>query len=302
MKLKNIKKTAMKAVKTVQKHSPEILITLGVVGTVTGTVMACKATTKLPDILDQRDEDLVDLKNQEQEISEKEMRKGITKVYAKTALSVAKEYAPAAFVGSLSIASVLTSNHILRKRNMVLVGAYTSLKSKFDAYTDRVIEKYGEDAHKELLYGIRSIEVKEKITDENGKTRTVKNQIQAIDKNGELSSPYAFKFDSSNPNWNPVDDYNMMFLNAMREAFNLKLHRDGHVFLNEIRTYMSEKPTYEGQFSGWVDNDKNEDGDSYIDLRITKIQQIDDDGNLLDEFVYILDPNVEGNIVDKLWS
>ena len=34
-----------------KKHSPEILIVAGVAGAVTSAVMACKATTKLNDIL-----------------------------------------------------------------------------------------------------------------------------------------------------------------------------------------------------------------------------------------------------------
>ena len=34
-----------------KKHSPEILVVSGIVGTVVSTVMACKATTKLDDIL-----------------------------------------------------------------------------------------------------------------------------------------------------------------------------------------------------------------------------------------------------------
>ena len=35
-----------------KKHSPEILIIAGIVGTVASTVMACKATTKLSAIMD----------------------------------------------------------------------------------------------------------------------------------------------------------------------------------------------------------------------------------------------------------
>ena len=37
----------------VEKHSPEILMGVGVVGVVTGTVMACRATLKLNDILEE---------------------------------------------------------------------------------------------------------------------------------------------------------------------------------------------------------------------------------------------------------
>ena len=35
-----------------KKHSPEIMVTIGAVGTVGAAIMACYATTKLPDTLD----------------------------------------------------------------------------------------------------------------------------------------------------------------------------------------------------------------------------------------------------------
>ena len=41
-----------------KKHSPEILVVAGVVGTVVSAVMACKATTKVSDILEKTKEDI----------------------------------------------------------------------------------------------------------------------------------------------------------------------------------------------------------------------------------------------------
>ena len=41
-----------------KKHSPEIFIAVGVVGTVASAVMACKATTKLNDILEESKEQI----------------------------------------------------------------------------------------------------------------------------------------------------------------------------------------------------------------------------------------------------
>mgnify|MGYP003294484487 CR=1 FL=1 len=39
-----------------KKHSPEILMVVGIAGTIASTVMACKATTKIGDILDEASE------------------------------------------------------------------------------------------------------------------------------------------------------------------------------------------------------------------------------------------------------
>jgi hypothetical protein len=43
---------------SLRKHSPEILIVAGVIGTVAGAVLACKATTKVSSILDKAKEDI----------------------------------------------------------------------------------------------------------------------------------------------------------------------------------------------------------------------------------------------------
>ena len=51
--LKNtVSRTLHKAGFKLKKHSPEILVAVGVVGTVASVVMACKATLKVNEIVD----------------------------------------------------------------------------------------------------------------------------------------------------------------------------------------------------------------------------------------------------------
>ena len=45
--MKNVNSAASKVITKIKKHSPEILIVVGVVGTVASAVIACKATTKV---------------------------------------------------------------------------------------------------------------------------------------------------------------------------------------------------------------------------------------------------------------
>ena len=53
MKMKAaVSKTVGRKGLIVRKHSPEILLTVGVVGLVGATVMACKATTKAEFVID----------------------------------------------------------------------------------------------------------------------------------------------------------------------------------------------------------------------------------------------------------
>ena len=50
--MKSVNGVASKTVMKLKKHSPEILVMAGIVGTVVSAVLACKATTKVAEILD----------------------------------------------------------------------------------------------------------------------------------------------------------------------------------------------------------------------------------------------------------
>ena len=51
--LKSVNGVTSKAVMKLKKHSPEILVVAGIAGTVVSAVLACKATTKVAEILDE---------------------------------------------------------------------------------------------------------------------------------------------------------------------------------------------------------------------------------------------------------
>ena len=58
--MKNIKiKNVLNKVKfNVVKHSPEILIGIGIAGVVTSTVLACRSTLKVQEILDYKEKNI----------------------------------------------------------------------------------------------------------------------------------------------------------------------------------------------------------------------------------------------------
>lgn len=96
-----------------KKHSPEILVVAGVIGVVTSAVMACKATTKVNEILDKTKEDVEAIHKCEEDESMKEQyssedaKKDLTIVYAQTGVKFAKLYGPSVVLGALSITSIL---------------------------------------------------------------------------------------------------------------------------------------------------------------------------------------------------
>ena len=56
--IKNIGNITTKVGMKIKKHSPEILIVAGIAGTVVSAVLACKATTKVGEILEETKETL----------------------------------------------------------------------------------------------------------------------------------------------------------------------------------------------------------------------------------------------------
>jgi len=154
---KSVSSTMSKTAMKLRKHSPEILVVAGVIGTVASAVLACKATTKVGAILDDTKETLDTIhKGAEtgavngQEYTPEDGKKDITIVYVQTGLKLAKLYAPAVILGTLSITSILASNNILRKRNVALGAAYAAIDKSFKEYRGRVIERFGEQVDKEL--------------------------------------------------------------------------------------------------------------------------------------------------------
>ena len=122
-----------------KKYSPEILMGLGIVGTVASTVLACKATTKVGKIIENKKEQveqvhtcLEDAKTDTTiDYTEEDSKKDLTIIYSQTGLAIAKLYAPSVILGVLSLGTIITSHNIMRKRNVALAAAYAAVDTGF---------------------------------------------------------------------------------------------------------------------------------------------------------------------------
>ena len=307
IKLPNkLTKFANKVVFKCKKHSPEILIVAGVVGTITSTVTACKATTQLGPILDET-KDFVDkiheCKDSTEErfadYSEEDAKKDLVITYTQTAIKIAKLYAPAVSVGVVSLTSILASNNILRKRNVALAAAYTTIDKSFKEYRKRVTERFGSEVEKQIRYNIKAEEFEETVVNEKGKEKTVKKTVEVANPNGY--SDYARFFDESCPNWEKNAEYNLMFLRAQQNYANDLLKANGHLFLNDVYKMLGIPESKAGQVVGWVYDEENPVGDNYVDFGIydTNRPEVRDFVNGY-ERVILLDFNVDGNIWDLM--
>jgi hypothetical protein len=298
--MKSVNGVASKTVMKLKKHSPEILVVAGIAGTVVSAVLTCKATTKVAEILDETKGTLDTIHEgmetgaiNGQEYTTEDGKKDTVVVYAQTGMKLAKLYAPAIILGTLSITSILASNNILRKRNVALGAAYAAIDKSFKEYRGRVIERFGEQVDTELKYGIKAKKFEEiEVDPETGKEKKVKKTVMVADPN--LQSDYAVYFDSKSRNYETNPDYNRMFLKAQQAFANDKLQTRGHLFLNEVLDDLDLPRTPAGQIVGWT-----KDGpDGYVNFRIVEVERETEDGR--HEPALLLDFNVEGNIWEKM--
>lgn len=294
-----------------KKYSPEILVVTGIAGIVTSAVMACKATLKVHDVMDQTQHDL-DMIHEAtekgstamgQDYTMEDSRKDTTIVYVQTGLKLAKLYGPSLIIGALSITSILASNNILRKRNIALGAAYAALDRGFKDYRSRVIDRFGEEVDRQLKYNIQQKKVEEVVTDpETGKEKKVKKTIDVVN-GSELPSPYARFYDDGCKGWEKDPEMNLMFLRAEQNFANDRLRARGYLTLNEVYERLGIPTTKAGQVVGWVFDSKNPVGDNYVDFGIYDInrQKTRDFVNGYERTI-LLDFNVDGNILDLIES
>lgn len=292
-----------------KKYSPEILTAAGVIGTVGSTVLACKATLKVEDILDEakKKSNLINAVHDgeievDAEYTDKDYSKDLLVNRTQTAVKLIKLYGPAITLGALSITAILGGQHILRKRNVAVMAAYKLCEESFNNYRSRVKDELGEEKDRQFYYGITEETVKDKVKSKDGKTKTVTKKVEKAP--DHLYSQYARFFDEANINWDKSPEQNMYFLKMVQNQMNDKLKARGHVFLNEVYDALGFDRSEAGQLVGWVwnkDNTAMEAGDGYIDFGIF-------DGNSYakrafvngDERSILLDFNIDGMIYDLI--
>lgn len=120
--------------KTLSDHSPGILTGVGIAGMGTAVFLACKATPKVLDKIEET-----------KHIEEKD---ALTPV--ETVKVAWKYYIPAATVFAISSGCILGANSVHAKRHAALALAYKLTEADFTAYQEKVLDTVGERKEKEV--------------------------------------------------------------------------------------------------------------------------------------------------------
>lgn len=294
----------------IQKKSPELLVAAGIAGVVVSAVMACKATIKASEVAEEAKETIDEIHEIEEKgitragnpYSIEDTKKDLTTTYLQTGVKYAKLYAPSVILGAASITCIVASHRVLKKRNIALAAAYTTLDKSFKEYRGRVMERFGEQVEKEIRYNIKAKEIKKTVVDETGKKEKVKEVVDVPAVDGwdpSQYSPYARRFDETHPNWTKNPEMNRFYLKARQAQADDMLKARGHLFLNEVYDMMGFPRTKAGAVVGWLyDPKRPELGDSYVDFGMYEIQEGEDFESYVKS--YILDFNVVGDITNDI--
>lgn len=127
------------------KHSPEILIGVGIAGMVMSVVLAVKATPKAVELIEE-----TKYKKDVDELSKIDTVKAAWKCYIPTAVTCI-----------LSATCILGGSDVNIKRNMALATAYTLSESALKDYQKKVIETIGENEEAKIKDEILKDKVKQ---------------------------------------------------------------------------------------------------------------------------------------------
>lgn len=310
------------------KHGDKVCLIGGIGCVLGGTALACYATLKVPDVIEDRNEKIAEIKEQfklpeipdfdilgdddeaHTEIEErtalgyKEEKREIVKVHAMTALEIAKDYIPAVLVMGCGIFLLTKSHSIVTKKYLALTAAYGALQTEFNEYRKCVIKEYGEEVDQKFIFGIEQKTLT--FTDpETGEEKTEEKEVCDLSKFGKTSMNATFLFDERSPYWEKSGRMNkgvidMVIFSANQELVAMGRKDPNAIYLmNDILKNLGLEMTQAGGLLGWkYDPDR---GDSQITYDI--VSGLADDGD------FVLDPdernmwirlNVDGNVLVTL--
>lgn len=280
--------TAVTSLSTVVGHtktwakmnSPEIMLFAGIGASIGALIMTQRATLKVATVkvneeatkkniaekaaLYEEDPDSLD-----QPYTRENAASDLVLLKRKTALEYIKLYVGPTILEVASIGLILGSHHIMKQRQAALAASCAAIAQAYKTYRQNVINKYGEEVDKEMLYGSEKKTVKKTETDpETGEKHKVTEEEEIIRNFG--GSPYARLFTRENStewfNDNPQNEF--MLAQREKEA-DTRLKCEGILTLNDVYRMIGLKPTDIGLTHGWRYRSQKDPDYSKFDNNVT---------------------------------
>ena len=203
------------------EHSPEILISIGIGGMVTTTILAVKATPRAVELI---------------KADSKANHDGDPYAYTKVEAvkSCWKCYIPAAVTGVSSIACIVGASSVNSRRNAALAAAYTLSETALKEYKSKVIETFGEKKEQVVLDAIAKDRIDKNPVSKNQVFVTGKGKTRCYD---WVSGRY-FESDADK-------------IKKAEIELNRQILADMYVSLNEFYDILGLDPIGIGEDLGW---------------------------------------------------
>ena len=271
-KVTNTAKTVIFKLKEVR---PEIMLGVGAVSVLAGTILACTKTKEAEPIVENMKEQTEELKfvAQNPQADEKPTVKEYIRVYARCGFELAKIYALPAGLWIGGMTCIFGSHGEMRSRNAKLLANSVALKKFFDEYRARVIEKIGEDEEKDLYFGADDKEIEIEETDPaTGEKKYRKTRGKVFRK--QPGSMYARNFTARTSDEFDIRSYADFFLDRRIAHLNEQLKVVPFITLNDVYDALGFRPgegrCADGMTVGWVWNPKIDRGDR--EIRIERLE------------------------------
>jgi hypothetical protein len=144
MKLDVITRSINQSILKTKKNSPHIFFGAGIIASVTSTVLACRATLKLEEVLEEIQDtfEAIDSDcNNTDNMSAYEYDAMIRRARVQGVMKLAKLYGPTVATEIVAIACLSGSHVQMTKKNSMLMAALVAVSKGHDEYRDQVIEE-----------------------------------------------------------------------------------------------------------------------------------------------------------------
>lgn len=295
-------------------NSPEIMLIAGIGAGIGALVMTQRATLKVATVkineeaakkniaekaaLYEEDPDSLD-----QPYTREDAASDMVLLKRKTALEYIKLYVGPTILEVASIGLIFGSHHIMKQRQAALAASCAAIAQAYKTYRQNVINKYGEEVDKEMLYGSEKKTVKKTETDpETGEKKKVTEEQEIIRNFG--GSPYARLFTRENStewfNDNPQNEF--MLAQREKEA-DTRLKCEGILTLNDVYRMIGLKPTDIGLTHGWRYRSQKDPDYGKFDNSVTfltKWVMVPNEETGENERVLLIDFNCDGCIYGEV--
>lgn len=207
---------------SLSRHSPEILMGIGIAGMITTTILAVEATPKALELIEIEKEDLgVD-----------------TLTPVETVKATWKCYIPAVVSGAVATACLIGSHSVNASRNAALATAYKLSETAFSDYRDKVVETIGEKKERTVRDKVAEEQIKKHPVDRSEVIVTGKGQTLFFD-------PWTHRYFYSS-----IDKINRA-VNKLNHKINTSAFVNDGVTLNDFYDEVGLPGSMTGEGLGW---------------------------------------------------